>query len=136
MPYVQESSLRVRYAETDQMGIAHHANYLAWFEIGRTDLCREAGTSYREIESSGYLLVVADVHCRYRLPFRYDDEVRIRTSVQRNTSRTMVFSYELTGSSGMVHATGETHHVWVDRETRRPVVAPAALRTAFERLRQ
>ena len=79
MPHV-ESRLRVRYKETDQMGIAHHANYIVWFEIGRTDLCRATGFPYNEIESRGFILVVTDIQCRYRMPFRYDDEVVIRTS--------------------------------------------------------
>lgn len=134
MSYVQESSLRVRYVETDQMGIVHHANYLAWFEIGRTDLCRAAGTSYREIEDAGFLLVVAEVRCRYRAPFRYDDNVRILTRIEKSGSRTMVFLYELLDDSGSVRATGQTHHIWVDRNSRRPTVAPPALRDAFERL--
>ena len=129
-----DSTLRVRYVETDQMGIAHHANYLAWFEIGRTDLCREAGTSYRDIESSGFLLVVAEVQCRYILPFRYDDEVTVRTRVTQSGSRTMTFAYELLGESGAVHARGVSRHVWVDRESRRPTTAPVSLRAAFTRL--
>src|SRR5690349_7628269 len=75
-----ESRLRVRYKETDQMGIAHHANYIVWFEIGRTDLCRAVGFPYRDIEARGYILVVTETQCRYRVPYRYDDEVVIRTS--------------------------------------------------------
>src|ERR1044072_8730494 len=76
-----ESRTRVRYKETDQMGIAHHSNYVVWFEIGRTDLCRASGITYREIEERGRLLVVVEIGCRYRTPFRYDDEVIIHTSV-------------------------------------------------------
>jgi len=76
-----ESRVRVRYKETDQMGIAHHSNYVVWFEIGRTDLCRAAGFPYTEIEARGRILVVTEITCRYRKPYRYDDEVVIRTSV-------------------------------------------------------
>ena len=69
-----ESRTRVRYKDTDQMGIAHHSNYIVWYEVGRTDLCREAGLTYREIEERGFLLVVVEINCSYRTPYRYDDE--------------------------------------------------------------
>src|SRR5205085_6331199 len=127
-----DSRVRVRYAETDQMGIAHHANYLVWFEIGRTDFCRAAGTSYREIEERGVLLVVVEIGCRYVIPFRYDDEVLIRTSVAEATSRSMKFAYELREASGeTLHATGFSKHFWVDRATRRPVKADAEVMRGF-----
>jgi YbgC/YbaW family acyl-CoA thioester hydrolase len=96
-----ESRVRVRYKETDQMGIAHHSNYLVWFEIGRTDLCRQTGIPYDEIERRGYLLVVTEIACRYRTPFRYDEEVVIRTSVGEVASRAMRFEYELYDASGI-----------------------------------
>jgi acyl-CoA thioester hydrolase len=120
-----ESRVRVRYKETDQMAIAHHANYIVWFEIGRTDYCRMVGVPYSEIESRGFILVVTEVCCRFRAPYRYDDEVVIRTSVAETSSRMMKFAYELFDGAGeRLHATGTSSHVWVDRETRRPVVAP------------
>lgn len=119
-----ESRVRVRYKETDQMGIAHHSNYVVWFEIGRTDLCREAGMPYAEIESRGYLLVVTEITCRYRTSFRYDDEVLIRTSVASAQSRAMAFSYELYDATGQeLRATGTSSHLWVDRATMKPVRA-------------
>src|SRR2546423_1153023 len=90
-----ESRTRVRYKDTDQMAIAHHSNYIVWFEIGRTDLCRQAGVPYSAIEERGYLLVVAEIGCRYRTPYRYDDEVVIRTSLAEAGSRAMRFDYEL-----------------------------------------
>jgi acyl-CoA thioester hydrolase len=120
MPKFVESRVRVRYAETDQMAIAHHAEYLVWFEIGRTDYCRASGISYREIEERGSLLVVVEIGCRYVVPFRYDDEVLMRTSIAEATSRSMKFEYELRdGSGASLHATGFSRHFWVDRETRR-----------------
>ena len=125
-----ESRVRVRYAETDQMGIAHHANYLVWFEIGRTDLCRQTGFSYAEIEARGYLLVVTEIGCRYRSSFRYDDEVTIRTHVAEIGSRSMKFAYELYLGEEL-RATGFTSHVWLDRETRRPVRADEDVLRAF-----
>lgn len=114
------------------MGIAHHANYIVWFEIGRTDLCREAGFPYTEIEARGYLLVVTDIGCRYRTPFRYDDEVLVRTYLVEAASRAMKFRYELYGAGEeMPRADGFTRHFWVDRETRRPVVADREVMAAF-----
>ena len=126
-----ESRLRVRYAETDQMGIVHHANYLVWFELGRTDLCRDAGVPYTEIESRGYILVVTDVTCRYRLPFHYDDEVIVRTSIASAASRAMTFAYELYDTAGELHASGTTSHLWVDAQTRKPVRADAEAMEKF-----
>jgi acyl-CoA thioester hydrolase len=127
-----ESRVRVRYKETDQMGIAHHANYIVWFEIGRTDLCRATGFPYTQIESRGLILVVVEVTCRYRIPYRYDDEVVIRTSLAEAASRRMKFAYELRDGSGEnVHAEGTSSHVWVDVATRRPVTAPGDVMEAF-----
>ena len=127
-----DSRTRVRYQETDQMGIVHHANYIVWFEIGRTDLCRATGFTYRQIEDRGLILVVTEVNCRYRAPYRYDDEVTIRTSVKEAVSRAMTFSYELLDGSGeKLHATGYSKHVWVDRETRRPTLADEEVMKAF-----
>jgi acyl-CoA thioester hydrolase len=131
-----ESRTRVRYAETDQMGIAHHANYVVWFEVGRTDLCRETGISYREIEDRGFILVVTEIACRYRVPFRYDEEVLIRTAVGQSASRSIRFAYELwNGPASTLHATGHSQHVWLDRATRRPVKADAEVVRAFDRFK-
>lgn len=114
------------------MGIAHHSNYIVWFEVGRTDLCREAGLTYREIEEHGFLLVVVEVSCRYRTPFRYDEEVLIRTAIDEAGSRSMRFHYELRSIDGSdIRATGNSHHFWLDRESRRPVVAPKSLFAPF-----
>ena len=133
MPYV-ESRTRVRYKETDQMGIAHHSNYIVWFEIGRTDLCRETGFPYTEIENRGFILVVTEIGCRYRTPFRYDDEVVIRTSVESAASRAIRFAYELfDGAKGELRATGFSAHMWLDRLSRRPVRADGDVMRAFER---
>ena len=126
-----ESHVRVRYKETDQMGIAHHSNYIVWFEIGRTDLCRATGFPYTAIEDRGYLLVVTEVTCRYRTPFGYDDEVTIRTSVAEIGSRAIKFAYELRKGEA-VHATGTSSHMWLDRATRKPVRGDAEVMKAFE----
>lgn len=128
-----ESRVRVRYKETDQMGIAHHSNSIVWFEIGRTDLCRDAGIPYSAIEARGFLLVVTEVCCRYRIPFRYDEEVIIRTTLAETASRALKFGYELSDLAGELRATGFSSHMWVDRTSRRPVRAPADLMDAFAR---
>jgi acyl-CoA thioester hydrolase len=114
------------------MGIAHHSNYIVWFEIGRTDLCRETGFPYTEIEARGFLLVVTEVACKFRIPYKYDDEVRIRTSVAEVTSRSIGFSYEmLNGTGDVLHADGSSAHLWLDRETRKPVRADAEVMKGF-----
>jgi len=127
------SEVKVRYAETDQMGIAHHANYLVWFEIGRTDLCRAAALPYSEIEQRGFLLVVTGIECKYRRPFLYDDTVVIQTTVGSIASRAFRFDYVLSGSDGETRATGSSSHIWLTRDSRRPVKPPADLVAAFAR---
>jgi acyl-CoA thioester hydrolase len=131
VPRWVESRVRVRYKETDQMGIAHHSNYIVWFEIGRTDMCRETGIPYSRIEERGRILVVVEIGCRYLTPFRYDDEVVIRTSVAQAGSRLMKFAYELRDVDGNLHATGFTRHVWLDAATRRPATADGDVMEAF-----
>ena len=130
-----ETRLRVRYRETDQMGIAHHGNYLTWFEVGRTDLCRQVGLEYRKIEELGYLLVVSEINCKYRIPYRYDDEVVVRTTIAQAASRSMRFGYELVDASGeKLHADGFSAHLWLDKHTRKPVVAPGDLIAYFAKM--
>ncbi len=127
-----ESRVRVRYKDTDQMGIAHHSNYVVWFEIGRTDLCREAGLDYKTIEQLGWVLVVSEIGCRYKSPYRYDDEVLIRTWIDDGSSRLMRFGYRLFDAAGaVVRAEGFSSHVWLDRETRRPRMAAGDVFSCF-----
>lgn len=110
-----ETKIRVRYAETDAMGVVHHANYLVWFELGRSELCRSKGFSYREMERDGALLVVAEAYCRYKAPAFYDDEITIRTKVEELKSRTMRFVYQVFRESDQtILAEGETMHVVTD----------------------
>lgn len=109
------STIRVRYAETDQMGIAHHGEYFAWFEVGRTDLLRETGCSYREVEEKGLRLPVIETHVRYLKPARYDDVLEIHTEVKELTGARVVFSYEVRrGDTEGPLATGRTEHAAVD----------------------
>jgi acyl-CoA thioester hydrolase len=113
-----ETRVRVRYAETDQMGVVYHANYLVWMEVGRVELCRAKGISYREMEAEdGVLLAVASVNCRFSHPARYDDEIAIETQVVKAHPRMVIFGYTLRRiADGQLVATGETRHVFCSRE--------------------
>ncbi len=111
------STLRVRYAETDQMGIVYYANFFVWFEIGRTDFCRQHGFAYREMEQQdGLYIMVAEARCRYKAPARYDDELVVRTCLRSLRKRVLVFAYEVyRQASDELLAEGETVHVITDR---------------------
>jgi len=116
---VATSQVRVRYAETDQMGVAYYANYFVWFEVGRSQYCNDCGFSYRDMErETGLFLIVAEDNCRYKNPARYEDELIIRTRVTESTRRTLRFSYEIERSNGDQIAIGETLHVLINGEGR------------------
>lgn len=110
-----EINIRVRYAETDRMGLLHHANYLVYFEQGRTELLRSQGLAYRDLEDQGFLLVLTRVQVRYRSPARYDDLLTLRTTVARTTLVKIEHRYEVL-RDGMLLAEGETTLGCVDRE--------------------
>lgn len=95
VPHVEESRFRVRYAETDQMGVVYHANYLVWCEVGRTDYIRRFGLSYAEMERRGLQLAVADAALRFLAPARYDDPVVVRTRLTAVKSRALAFGYDI-----------------------------------------
>jgi acyl-CoA thioester hydrolase len=113
-----EHDIRVRYAETDRMGIVHHANYLVWFEAGRSELCRSKGFSYKQMEDEeDALMVVAESYCRYKSPAHYDDVLTIRTKVGEIRSRSLRFFYEVyRPSDKTLIAEGETLHLVTDRD--------------------
>jgi len=111
MSYACRSRFRVRYAETDQMGMVYYANYLVWMEVGRTDFCRDCGFSYRELEREEQAyLTVAEATCRYLAPARYDDEILVETELSRLSSRIIEFSYRIKNGETLV-AEGRTVHV-------------------------
>ena len=113
MGYVSESRFRVRYAETDQMGVVYYANYLVWMEVGRSDFCRECGFNYRDLEREEQAyLAVAEANCRYLGPARYDDEIIVETEMTRAKSRIIEFSYRIKNGATLL-ATGRTVHVVV-----------------------
>ena len=115
-----DTILRVRYAETDQMGVVYYANYLIWMELGRVELFRAQGIRYRDMEDNdGILLVVSEANCRYSRPARYDDEVRVRTTLAVADPRMIRFEYEIFNqASGMRLASGFTKHVFCGRDVR------------------
>ncbi len=110
-----DCEIRVRYAETDQMGVAYYANYLVWFEVGRSEFCRRKEFSYADLEATGYKLVVTDAHCRYRNAARYDEAITVRTWLKSLNSRMITFGYRiLRKEKEEVIAEGETRHLCID----------------------
>lgn len=119
-PVICESRLRVRYAETDQMGVVYHANHFVWFEIGRVELLRQLGFSYRDMETNdGCFIAVVDARCRYREPARYDDEITVRTHLKNVRESVVHFGYELVRADGALLAEGETTHVVTNVEMKK-----------------
>lgn len=120
------SQVRVRYAETDQMGVAYYANYLVWFEVARTDWLRAAGLTYRRLEEDGLFLPVIDAQCRYRAPARYDDTLDVRAVARLVSPARLAFEYDITGPGGAV-ASGTTVHAFTDGRGR-PRRVPATIK--------
>jgi acyl-CoA thioester hydrolase len=127
-----ETILRVRYAETDQMGVVYHANHFIWFEVGRVEFLRKLGFSYREMEEKDQCFIaVVDARCRYRAPARYDDEVIVRTQLKNVRDSLIHFGYELVRQGdGMLLAEGETTHVVTNSEMKATAL-PAKYMDAF-----
>jgi len=113
-----EVNIRVRYAETDQMGVVYHANHFIWFEVGRVEFLRQLGFSYREMEEKdGCCIAVVDARCRYKAPARYDDEITVRTRLKNVRDSLVHFGYELLRvSDGVLLAEGETTHIDTDSQ--------------------
>ena len=115
--YVSENSFYVRYAETDAMGIVHHASYIVYFEEGRSHYSRERGINYADFEKTGFWLAVSEVHARYKVPARYGQFLTVRCWVEEARSRSLVFAYEIVDkASGTVHVTGQTRHICITHE--------------------
>lgn len=114
-PGIRRATVRVRYAETDKMGVVYHANYFVWFEVGRTDWLRQSGWTYREMEAAGVSLPVIEAHCEYRQPARYDDEIAIDARAVLLTPVRLRFEYRLMRvADGTLLAEGHTVHAAVD----------------------
>ena len=117
MARVSTASIRVRYAETDKMGVAYHGHYLDWFEVGRTEYCRQSGKTYLEWEAEGIMLPVVEAHCRYKSSLYYDDEVVIETTITKLSRVSVVFSYKVYNkATGHLAAEGYTKHAFVSSD--------------------
>jgi len=130
---VGEVKIRVRYAETDQMGVVYHANHFVWFEVGRVELLRQLGFSYREMEQNdGCCIAVVDARCRYKAPARYDDEIIVRTRLKNVRESLVHFAYELVrATDGVLLAEGETTHIVTD-STMKVRAIPEKYMTVFQ----
>ena len=116
MTAITESRFRVRYAETDQMGMVYYANYFVWMEVGRGDFCRECGFSYRDLErEEKTFLTVAEANCRYIAPARYDEQILVETEITRLNRRLVEFSYRIKSASALL-AEGRSVHVVIGRD--------------------
>jgi len=121
---IHETRFRVRYAETDQMGVVYHANHFIWFEVGRVEFLRQLGFSYKDMEKQDdFFIAVVDARCRYKAPALYDDEVIVRTRLKNIRESVIHFGYELVrASDGAVLAEGETTHIVADSQMRKTVL--------------
>jgi acyl-CoA thioester hydrolase len=130
--HTHETRIRVRYAETDQMGVVYYANYIVWMEVGRVEFCKSVGFSYQRMEiEDGVYLAVSEAKCRYLYPARFDQEVIVKTWVTDAHPRMVSFAYEMRLAEGdRVLATGETKHVFVGRDLK-PVKLPEKYRASF-----
>jgi len=126
----QTISVRVRYAETDQMGVVYYANYLVWFEVGRCELLRSIGSSYRELEATGIMLPVIEAHCEYRSPARYDDELKVKVWGKLLSPARVEFRYEVSRpADGTINALGRTVHAAIRKG--KPCRLPEHIRSLF-----
>ena len=124
------TNIRVRYAETDQMGVVYYANYLVWMEVGRVEYCKSIGFRYKDMElDDGILLAVAESHCRYLSPARFDEEVIVMTTIKEANRRVVTFDYEMSCGDRRL-AVGQTKHIFLNREFR-PVSLPARYKPMF-----
>lgn len=119
-----EIQIRVLYKHTDQMGVVHHSNYINFFEAARTELMREIGLTYAEVERRGVMMPILDVHIKYRQPALYDEVITVRASISNMPMARVDFDYEVLGEDGRSIATGTTTLGFIDSTTRRPLRAP------------
>ncbi len=126
------TSLRVRYAETDQMGVAYHGDYFAWFEVGRVELLRSLGLTYAALEELGCILPVVEVSCQYRRPARYDDLLEVVTRLKAMRGPILIFTYQLCRGEELL-AEAETKHVVLDKQMKRRRM-PEVYREAMQRI--
>ncbi|WP_096188965.1 acyl-CoA thioesterase [Evansella halocellulosilytica] len=118
---VSTTTINVRYAETDQMGVVYHANYLVWCEIGRTKLIEELGFQYAQMEKEGVLAPVTNINLNYKHPARYPDTITVNTWIEKYTGIRVTYGYEILNESGDICVSGTSEHVCVDAETFKPI---------------
>ena len=122
--FVFEHKIRIRYAETDQMGYVYYGNYASFYEVARTEMLRQTGISYKELEDRGVMLPVIELHTRYFQPARYDDLITIRTTIRERPNVRIKFEYEIFNEQGDLLNSGMTQLVFVDMEKNKPCKAP------------
>jgi acyl-CoA thioester hydrolase len=125
--YLSESTIRVRYGETDQMGYCYYGNYAQFYEVGRVEALRNLGFSYRSLEESGIMLPVLEFKIKYHKPAFYDDLLRVKTTVHEVKGARMFFTYEMFNEKNELVNTGETTLVFISKETNKPCSAPMEL---------
>jgi acyl-CoA thioester hydrolase len=126
-----ETEIRVRYQETDNMGVVYYGNYFTWFEVARTEYLRSFGIAYRDLEAKGVYLLVASASCKYKSPVRYDDVVTSKTWISEMKNTSLKFEYKL-HASGRIIATGESVHVFTDKSFK-PVRIPVEIKKLSSR---
>ena len=133
-PTIGETTIRVRYAETDQMGVVYHSNFIIWFEVGRVELLRQLGFEYRDMElQDDCHIAVVDVRVRYKSPARYDDQILVRTRLKNVRDSLLHFTYEVArATDGTLLAEGETTHLVVDKNMERKAL-PEKYQKAFKK---
>ena len=129
-----EFSVRVRYAETDQMGVVYHGNYAQYFEMGRVEWLRNLGISYKWMEENGVMLPVVSLQMNYKKPARYDDLLRVKTILKSQTSVKIEFDYEIYNEQNDLLTTGYSMLVFVDMKTGRPMVPPSYIKEKISQL--
>jgi acyl-CoA thioester hydrolase len=123
--FTSETKIRVRYGETDQMGYVYYGNYAEFYEVARVEMLRKLGLTYKWMESTGIMMPVLELKCKYIKPAYYDDEITIKVMVKQLPSTRIIFNYELYNEQGELINLGETTLVFVNIETKRPTVGPA-----------
>ncbi|NGF54911.1 acyl-CoA thioesterase [Parapusillimonas sp. SGNA-6] len=130
--FVFDHKIRVRYAETDQMGYVYYGNYAAFYEVARTEMLRQTGISYKELEEMGVMLPVIELHTKYFQPARYDDLITIRTTIRERPGVRIKFEYEVFNEQGELLNTGMTQLVFVDMQKNRPCKSPQIFQDKME----
>lgn len=129
--FISETKIRVRYAETDQMGFVYYGNYPQYYEVGRTEALRSLGTSYKDLEEFGVMMPVIDMNVKYIKSGRYDDLLTIRTTVHEVPETRMKFTYEIFNEAGVLLNIGETTLIFLSKERNRPVRCPEWMQNLF-----